>query len=162
MNKLNPVFKFAALFLVVIIALMGFHYMKPLFTGFVVNEKENAYVDRIGQEFISSSEYAWQKENNGALKSFKLSGAMENNTAAKIWLESDGIRYLVFDTAKTESISGITGFVVDENGNEINATVNETIDEILINETIEINETINNETISINDLLSHPKGWSFL
>ena len=170
MNKLNPAFKFAAIMLAIVMIVAGFYLIKPIFTGSAVQEKENVYVDRIGQEFISSSEYGWQSENAGLLKSFRISGAMDNSTAAKIYLESDGTRYLVFDTLKQESDNEITGFVVDENGNEtfgnesaaLNETAEEpqinetnaTIDETIINETTSIiNETQNNETI-INETIS--------
>ena len=139
-----------AIFSIIVIMLL-FAVAQPLFTGFVVKEKENAYSEKISEDFTSSSEYEWQMENLGLLKSFRISGAMDNNTIGKIYLETDGTRYLIFDTTKQESVNGITGFVVDENGNEIineeTPTTNETINETISNETI-INETLNNNPIN--------------
>ncbi len=130
-------------YLVLALVLVGAYYLEPVITGFAIVTKQSNYVDDVNLEFSESSSYVWAMSNPGNLKSVKIDGSIIGNGEAKVYIEDDGERYLIFDSSKlveTESgLFSITGLVVDEE--EI------TINESLINETtINDTETIINET----------------
>ena len=130
---------------------IGIFFLNPEITGLAVFEKQLNYSDYVAAEFNENSEYIWIPEHLGLLKSLRLSGSYKTEGNVKIYLEDEGIRYLIFDSTLSQSgLTGITGLVVsDENDN--NSIINETI----INESIEnnntINETNNNENNTIID-----------
>jgi len=149
---------------ILVLALFGIYYLEPAITGFVTVTKELNYSDDINLEFSESAEYTWNLANPGNLKSVKVSGNMDDQGEARVYIENNGTRHLIFDSAqlveKESGMFGITGFAVSEdeesgeeeegeevpiNGTEIinQTTINETP---IINESIEINETIINET----------------
>jgi len=146
--------------------------INPSFIGFVTQEKEVAYNDTIGMEFVSNSEYEWETNNPGILKGIRLYGQYLNGTRAKVYIENEGSKYLILDLEKLgpEEISSITGFAVKDEeeknktkdekdkekdkGNE--TKINETIPEnatIPVNVTPIVNETIN-QTIPVNETIN--------
>src|SRR3989338_1793338 len=165
-NKLFATFPFVLLLLLLIALLLIY---KPILTGLVTSEKESLFNDTINAEFTSNSEYSWLPNNIGDLKSIKISGKIQNNTIAKVYIENNDAKYLILDTIKSNTsngLSSITAFAVKEDkteternkdkGNEDeNNERNETKGNI--NETEPINQTINitpiiNDTITIETL----------
>ncbi|MBW2984271.1 hypothetical protein KY361_04100 [Candidatus Woesearchaeota archaeon] len=120
-----------------------FLVIKPAIEGFVVSGREYSYTEDIELAFNESAEYLWYPENPGKLSSIKITGSLAGS--AKVYLEHEGERYLIYDKYQ-EGVEGITGFAVSL-GNETNQSIiNETINQTSTNESIEINQTIINET----------------
>jgi len=94
--------------------------------------------------------------NPGNLKSVKIDGSIIGNGEAKVYIENNNVRYLIFDSSRlveTESgLFSITGFVVAENkskGNEPNhpPVWNSSVDSFIVNESliIDLNEYFNDK-----------------
>ena len=145
------------------LALVGIYYLEPAITGFVTVTKELNYSDDINLEFSESAEYTWNLANPGNLKSVKVSGNMDDQGEARVYIENNGTRHLIFDSAqlveKESGMFGITGFAVsedeesgeEEEGEEIPINGTEIINDTIINETEIINQTTINETPIINE-----------
>ena len=107
-------FELIADYLVLIIALVGFYYTIPIITGFLVTSKQFNYADGINLVLNESSDYIWILDNPGNLKSVKISGTLENRGNAKIYLQSNNSKYLIFDSNKLNEkaiLDKITGFL---------------------------------------------------
>lgn len=106
------------LVLLIAIAIGGFgiYYLGPSITGFLT--KEFSYTEQPNLVIASSGNYTWHLENIGDLKYVKLDGRVTNYGKARVYIESNGIRYLVFDSTKLNesknnaSSNIITGFAV--------------------------------------------------
>ena len=145
------------------LALVGIYYLEPAITGFVTVTKELNYSDDINLEFSESAEYTWNLANPGNLKSVKVSGNMDDQGEARVYIENNGTRHLIFDSAqlveKESGMFGITGFAVsedeesgeEEEGEEVPINGTEIINDTIINETEIINQTTINETPIINE-----------
>jgi len=89
------------------------YYFSPVITGFVV--KGSSYVDDLNLVVTSSGNHTWLLNNIGALKSVKIDGRMTSYGKAKVYIESNGVRYLIFDSeslneSETKGSNLITGF----------------------------------------------------
>src|SRR3989338_8045314 len=111
----------------VILALLiiGIYFLEPAITGFVTVTKQLNYTDTVNLEFSENGEYIWNLENPGNLKSIRIDGSKSEQGKAKVYIEKNGARYLIFDSEqlveKSSGIFGITAFAVkEENGNEPN------------------------------------------
>ena len=100
-----------------IIAGIGIYYFGPSITSFVV--KEFSYSDDLNLVVTSSGNYTWQIANIGSLRVLKLNGRITTYGKAKVYLESNGEKYLIFDSTKlnkstetSNNINPITGFTV--------------------------------------------------
>jgi len=133
---------------VLAMALVGIYYLEPVITGFVTVTKQLNYTDEVNLEFNEDQTYVWTLENPGNLKSVKISGSMNEEGGARVYIEDEGIRYLIFDSTqlveKESGIFGITGFVVAENkskGKEPNhpPVWNSSVDSFIVNESLTIN-----------------------
>lgn len=145
------------------LALVGIYYLEPAITGFVTVTKELNYSDDVNLEFSESAEYTWNLANPGNLKSVKVSGKMDDQGEARVYIENNGVRHLIFDSTqlveKESGMFGITGFAVsedeesgeEEEGEEIPINGTEIINDTIINETEIINQTTINETPIINE-----------
>ncbi|MDP6600341.1 MAG: hypothetical protein QF798_02810 [Candidatus Woesearchaeota archaeon] len=143
---------------ILVLALVGIYYLEPAITGFVTVTKELNYSDDVNLEFSESAEYTWNLANPGNLKSVKVSGKMDDQGEARVYIENNGVRHLIFDSTqlveKESGMFGITGFAVsedeesgeEEEGEEVPINGTEIINQTTINETPIINETIINET----------------
>ncbi|MBI2101725.1 hypothetical protein HYT53_03865 [Candidatus Woesearchaeota archaeon] len=103
---------------ILIIVSIGLYYLGPTITGFVT--KEFSYTEDLNLVVTSSGNYTWQLGNIGDLKSASIDGSITNYGKARVYLESNGIRHLIFDSAmlnETKAAANgsnlITGFVVD-------------------------------------------------
>ena len=143
---------------VLAMALVGIYYLEPVITGFVTVTKQFNHTDEIGLDFEGSSDYVWSLENPGNLKSVKISGSMNEEGRARVYIEDEGIRYLIFDSnqlvEKESGIFGITEFVVlgddqDKIKTDVEGTLNDeqqTFVDLLISD---INNTKNNVEIEL-------------
>ena len=93
-----------ALFLVAVL------YSNPSLIGLVVQEKTQQHVEQLNLEFTNSTIYEWNIENTGELVSLKISGELEGEGEARIYLED----YLIYDSAKQEKTSFLTGLTIEE------------------------------------------------
>lgn len=117
-NKIELLVFFTAL----AIALTWLYYLAPSITGFVI--KESSYADSPNLIVTSSYNYTWQPSSIGDLKYIKLDGKITNYGKARVYLESNGVRYLIFDSSNLKiNVSApktnlITGFSVKNNADE--------------------------------------------
>ena len=117
------------LFLTALVAVgIGFYYFAPSITGFVI--KELSYSQEPNLVVASSGNYTLHLGNIGSLSSIKLDGRVTNYGKARVYIESNGIRYLIFDSARlnesqqpvSNDTSLITGFAVKGPSNISNAS----------------------------------------
>ena len=106
-----------------LIAGIGLYYLSPAITGFAV--KESSYADDLNLVITSSGNHTWLLGNIGGLKSVKIDGSVTNYGKASVYIESNGVKYLIFDSemlneSKSNASNLITGFVVDEQKKEKN------------------------------------------
>ena len=129
------------------LVLVGVYYLEPAITGFVTVTKQLNYTDEVDLEFNEDQTYVWDLRNPGNLKSIKISGSTDEEGEAKVYIENNGIKYLIFDSSKLvekeSGIFGITGFVVkdDKKGKNDNEMK------------IEVEGNLNNDQQTILDLL---------
>jgi hypothetical protein len=95
----------------------------PTITGFIT--KEVSYTEQPSLVVTTSGEYQWTPKEEGELLSLKVDGSLTNNGSARVYLESNNIRKLVFDSSRvTEgqnetaaagifntTLTAITGFI---------------------------------------------------
>ena len=117
-NKLR---KLEAVILLVALAIAGFGIWQlgPSLTGFVI--KQFSYSENLNLVVTSNGNYTWNPANIGELKSLKIDGKVTNSGKAKVYVESNGIKYLIFDSSRlnesadaavSNQTSLITGFAV--------------------------------------------------
>jgi len=82
-------------------------------TGNVILSQGNLQRDNIGKEFSSSSEYIWKPTNLSEINSILLNGKMSHDTIAKVYLENEGVNYVLFDSNSLNN-NFITNSVVKE------------------------------------------------
>ncbi|MBI2658549.1 hypothetical protein HYX05_00405 [Candidatus Woesearchaeota archaeon] len=113
-----------ALILIALIASgISVYYLGPSIIGFII--KEFNYEENLNLVVTANGNYTWQPENIGELKSVKLDGKMTNYGRARVYIVSNEIKYLVFDSTRlneknataSNETSLITGFAVKENAN---------------------------------------------
>ena len=120
-NKLR---KFEAVILLIALAVAGFgiYEFGPSLTGFVI--KQFSYSEDLNLVVTSSGNYMWNPSNIGDLKSLKIDGKVTNSGTARVYIESNGIKYLIFDSSRlnestdadvSNQTSLITGFAVKGN-----------------------------------------------
>lgn len=102
----------------------GLYYFGPSITGFVIKNIE--YSNNVNLVVTSNGTYALNVEE-GELKSVNIDGRVTKAGKAKVYIESNGLKYLIFDSTKinaeeiksgNESSNLITGFAVDERKEE--------------------------------------------
>ena len=116
----NPHKMEVAMFLVAVAILgMGLYFLGPSITGFVI--KEASYEDNVNLVVTSNGNYTLELDGIGELKSLKLDGMATSYGKSKVYVESNGIRYLVFDSARlgegkkqANETNLITGLAVKE------------------------------------------------
>jgi len=156
-NKKFKIFlEVLAVFTILALVLTGIYYLEPIITGFITVNKQFNYVDNIDVEINASSDYVWILENLGNLKSIKLSGTIGNKGSAKVYIENNDARYLIFDSNKlneTGILDQITGFVIAQDKNKA-PVWNSSQDEFILNQTLilDLNNYFNDKD---NDLLSY-------
>lgn len=94
------------IFLIVIIILGIFIFKKPSessitgkVTGKVVSE-EAVFSENLNLQVNESGTYEWQIKNPGNIKSLKATGSASANGTARVFIEKNGTRYLLFDSTR--------------------------------------------------------------
>ncbi len=138
--------------------LIGVYYLGPAITGFVTVTKQLNYTDDVNFAADEDNVFVWALGNPGQLKSVKIDGIIIGNGSAKVYIEHEGIRYLVLDNSelveKPSGLFGITGFVAkEESGEEIKTEVegilNDEQQELFDLLVSDLNATRNNVEIEI-------------
>ena len=86
--------------IILVLILAGVYLLEPTITGLIIGAEQFSYNDSLNLVLNESKEYNWVLENPGKVKGIKVSGTIENKGTAKIYVESKGIRYLIFDSDK--------------------------------------------------------------
>ncbi len=87
--------------LAIIAALAGYILLnKPSITGLVVVTKESSFRDSLGLVINESKNVTWNVKNPGNLNSIKLDGRMSRNGSAKVYIQKDNEKILLFDSTK--------------------------------------------------------------
>ena len=75
---------------------------KPEITGYVTLTQEKTYTDNLDLIVNESGNYTWTINREGDIQSIKASGKVKGNGTVKVYIEKDGIRYLIFDNNKSK------------------------------------------------------------
>lgn len=73
---------------------------KPSVTGRAVEDKQSIFKESLNIVQNESGVYEWKVKNPGNLKSLKVTGSVSSNGSAKVFVEKNGTKYLMFDSAK--------------------------------------------------------------
>ena len=104
-KTLQPIGKYAVPFFVLLLVIAGLFLLKPSITGHVVLGEETAYNDNLNLKINESGNYTWMLKQQGMLKSVAASGSVSGNGTARVYIEKDGSKYLVFDSKKLTNAS---------------------------------------------------------
>ena len=147
--KLKKILNFITIFFIPMLLISLIFFIKPNTVGHATEAITLNFTDKIGLTFNHSTEYPWNLQNNGELKSVKLNGKVKAGGLVKIYLEHENISYVIFDNSriKSNALGEITAFDILEEQSK-----NES-EEQAINETSLINQTTENET-TINETIN--------
>ena len=73
---------------------------KPSITGKVVDGKETIFKENLNIVKNESGTYEWNVKNPGNIKSLKVTGSVSSNGSAKVYVEKNGTKLLLFDSGK--------------------------------------------------------------
>jgi len=91
-------------------------FIRPSIVGYSTAAKSFNFSDDVGIAASESSEYLWNMENKGALRSVRLNGRVKVSGSAKVYLEGENFTYIIFDSDRLKSgLEEITAFAVREN-----------------------------------------------
>ena len=91
----------ALILAVMVIAAFGnFITKKPSITGLVVVTKESSHSDNLNLIVNESKDVIWNIRSPGNLQSIKTNGKISRNGTAKVYIEKDNERILIFDSTK--------------------------------------------------------------
>lgn len=140
-------------FLIIMMIISTFLFYESGITSLVVANKQHNFTDYIGQKFSENTEYVWELENEGKLKSLKISGEVKTNGTARVYLLYENETYLVFDSQKLaeEGFLNIIGFVAASDNIKVKTSEGLTADTqtVLDNLVGDINKTRINANIGI-------------
>ena len=87
--------------LIITLIILGILLFKnPSITGKVVQGKETIYSENLNIEKNESGTYEWNIKNPGNIKSLKATGSVTSNGTARVYIEKNGERRLIFDSTK--------------------------------------------------------------
>ncbi len=151
-NRKESIFSVAVL----VLSILGMYYLGPAMTGFVVQEKTFANEPNIVA--ASNGTYTFETDEAGELKSMAVDGKISAGKKARIYLDANGTRYLVFDSERLdenedEESSDASNLITDNRtitaSDGADTASKDTRLELIIEEQ---EETLENDTISpIND-----------
>lgn len=100
--KNNEILRISIIFVIIIgfIFLFNIFSKKPAIVGKVVLGGEAVHSENLNMQINESGTYEWQVKNPGSIKSLKATGSVTPNGSAKVYIEKEGKRYLLFDSAK--------------------------------------------------------------
>lgn len=99
-KALQPIGKYAVPFFILLLIAAGLFLLKPSITGHIVLGEETVYSDSLNLKINESGNYTWMLKQQGMLKSIKASGSVGGNGTARVYIEKDGRRHLIFDNKK--------------------------------------------------------------
>ena len=108
---------------IIIAVAFGFYFGQGGITGLIFATEQQNYADNLSLTFDSSQNYTWEVSNYGDLKAVRISGTMENEGQAKVYISDGTNKYLVFDSSQLEAsevANLITGFAVSNESKEKN------------------------------------------
>ncbi|UCD07235.1 MAG: right-handed parallel beta-helix repeat-containing protein [Candidatus Aenigmatarchaeota archaeon] len=90
------------------------------FTGYIILRPILVYhTETLNMTINTSQEYDWKPQNLGELNSIKLSGSVIGNGSVRVYIKSQGKRYLILDRSlleyKNSTLFGFVPFVRAEN-----------------------------------------------
>ena len=86
--------------LIIFATLLILTIKNPSITGNVILGKETVYSDNLNIQKNESGTYEWNVKNPGSIRSIKATGSVTSNGTAKVYIEKNGTRYLLFDSSK--------------------------------------------------------------
>ena len=87
--------------LIIVMIIMGVAiFKKPAVTGKVVQSNQAIFSENLKLQLNESGTYEWQVKNPGSIKSLKASGSVSANGTARVYIEKNGTRQLIFDSKK--------------------------------------------------------------
>lgn len=92
----KPLIKYSIPFFVLLLIISGLFLLRPSLTGYVALGKETAYTESLNLKINESGSYKWALNKSGEIKSIKATGSVIGNGTAKIYIEKDGKRYLIY------------------------------------------------------------------
>lgn len=100
-GELNKKLNVHLVVFIIIIVILGISiFKKPVITAKVVLGKETIYSENLNIEKNESGTYEWQVKNPGGIKSLKATGSVSANGTARVYIEKDDEKYLLFDSTK--------------------------------------------------------------
>ena len=90
----------SAIILIIALIFLGALIFKPRITGKVIQSKDTIFSENLNLKLNESGTYEWQVKNPGSIKSLKASGSVTSNGSARVYVEKDGEKRLIFDSAK--------------------------------------------------------------
>ena len=90
--------KILVISVIVLIVLVLLVLKKPSITGKVILGEEKIYSENLNIEKNGSGTYEWIVKNPGRITSLKATGSVTANGSAKVYIEKNGTKYLVFDS----------------------------------------------------------------
>lgn len=88
------------IFIITITLLVIFIFTKPSITGKVILDKETVHSETLNIQKNESGVYEWRVKNPGDIKSLKVTGSVSANGTARVYIEKEGERRLLFDSTK--------------------------------------------------------------
>ena len=87
--------------LIIVMIILGIAiFKKPVVTGKVAQSNEAIFSENLNLQVNESGAYEWQVKNPGNMKSLKASGAVSANGTARVYIENNGTRQLIFDSKR--------------------------------------------------------------
>ena len=96
----SRIYKIVAILSVALVVLIFIIFKKPAITGKVIVGEESVYSENLNLQVNETSSYEWDPKNPGSIKSIKATGSISSNGTAKVYVEKDGNKYLLFDSSK--------------------------------------------------------------
>lgn len=89
-----------AIFFIILILLGLTLYKNPSITGRIIEGRENIFSENLNLRVNESGTYQWNMSNPGSIKSLKATGSVSTNGSAKVYIEKNGVRELIFDSTQ--------------------------------------------------------------
>lgn len=87
--------------LIIVMIILGIAiFKKPVVTGKVVQSNEAIFSENLNLQMNESGTYEWQVKNPGNIKSLKASGVVSANGTARVYIEKNGTKQLIFDSKR--------------------------------------------------------------
>ncbi len=99
-EKHQKVYIIACLFIIFLILIGFVIFKRPSITGRAVQSKQTIYSENLNIKKNESGNYTWQVKNPGSINSLKVTGSATSNGTAKVYVERNGTKYLLFDSTK--------------------------------------------------------------